>query len=138
MKSANNKKFIGIVVAIIAIGIITFLLYNYAMQKTGYIDVSPTEAKKLIDENPNMIIIDVSPVYADGHLPGAVNYPLDDGTLDEAIPNLDPNAMYLVYCHVFSASSSGAQKLIDAGFTNVYRLDGEYGAWIGKGYEIEQ
>jgi len=37
-----------------------------------YIDVSPAEAKALIDENPDLIIIDVSPHYDDGHLPGAV------------------------------------------------------------------
>jgi len=40
----------------------------------GYMDVAPEEAKKLIDENPDLTIIDVSPDYAQGHLPGAVNY----------------------------------------------------------------
>lgn len=107
-------------------------------QAGKYVDVSPQIAKKIIDENSGLIIIDVSPVYADGHLPGAVGYYVGDGTLDKAIPSLDKNATYLVYCHIDSASISGAQKLVDAGFEKVYRLEGNYKAWTDAGYEIEK
>lgn len=110
-------------------------------QKTlspSYIDVSPKEAKKLIEDDPEMIIIDVSPSYDQGHLPGAVNYYVGDGSLDVAIPDLDPDAKYLVYCHSDSASIAGAQKLIDAGFKEVYRLEGNYSAWVAAGYEIQK
>ncbi len=106
--------------------------------QTGYIGVSVQEAKQLIDENPELIVIDVSPNYAQGHLPGAVNYYVGDGSLDRAIPNLDMNAMYLVYCHVDSAAILGAQKLVDAGFMNVYRLEGNYKAWVDAGYPVEK
>ena len=105
--------------------------------QTGYIDVTAAEAKELIDTNPNLIIIDVSPHYEDGHLPGAINYYLGNGSLDAAIPTLDKNKDYLVYCHVDSVSISGAQKLVDAGFTTVYRLEGNYQAWVNAGYPIE-
>lgn len=104
---------------------------------SGYVDVSPQEAKALIDNNPDLIVIDVSPHYAEGHLPGAVNYYLGDGSLDRAIPTLDPEAEYLVYCHVDSASIGGAQALIDAGFENVYRLAGNYSAWVAAGFPVE-
>lgn len=107
-------------------------------EQMSYIDVSVVEAKKMIDQNPEIIIIDVSPNYADGHLPEAVSYYVGDGSLDRAIPNLDKSEAYLVYCHVDSASISGAQKLIDAGFKNVYRLEGNYKAWVDAGYPIEK
>lgn len=103
----------------------------------SYTDVSPTEAKNLIDTKPDLIVIDVSPAYDKGHLPGAVNYYVGDGSLDEAIPSLDPEDEYLVYCHVDSAAIAGAQKLIDAGFKTVYRLEGNYAAWVDAGYPIE-
>jgi len=103
-----------------------------------YVDVTPAEAKALIDENPDLIIIDVSPHYAEGHLPGAVHYYLGDGSLDAAIPTLDKNATYLVYCHLDSVAIQGAQKLVDAGFQNVYRLEGNYRAWVDAGYPIEK
>lgn len=103
----------------------------------SYMDISSMDAQELISNNPDLIIIDVSPSYNNGHLPGAINYYVGDGSLDEAIPMLDKMAMYLVYCHFDSASRAGAQKLIDAGFTNVYRLEDHYGGWVDAGYSIE-
>jgi len=108
------------------------------MGPNTYIDVTPAEAQQLIADNPDLIIIDVSPHYAEGHLPGAVSYYLGDGSLDRAIPTLDKNATYLVYCHVDSVSIAGAQQLIDAGFENVYRLQGNYAAWVDAGYPVER
>ena len=104
----------------------------------AYMDVTPEEAKELIENNPDLIIIDVSPNYADGHLPGAVSYYIGDGSLDNAIPTLDKEGKYLVYCHVDSVAIAGAQKLVDAGFKNVYRLEGNYSAWVDAGYEVEK
>jgi rhodanese-related sulfurtransferase len=106
-------------------------------QVGNYTDISAAEAKQLIDENQDVIIIDVSPDYDFGHLPGAVSYYLGDGSLDAAIPMLDKNVTYLVYCHTESPSRQGAQKLVDAGFMNVYRLEGDYQAWVDAGYPIE-
>lgn len=109
-----------------------------AEMKKGYLDVSPQEAKKLIDANLDLVIIDVSPNYTQGHLPKAVSYYIGDGSLDKAIPILDKNGKYLVYCHVDSVAIQGAQKLVDAGFKNVYRLAGNYQAWVDAGYPIEK
>ena len=106
-------------------------------EPTTYMDVSPAEAKNLIDTMPDLIVIDVSPKYDEGHIPGAVNYYVGDGSLDAAIPSLDSNGKYLVYCHVDSAAILGAEKLIDAGFTTVYRLEGNYVAWVNAGFDVE-
>ena len=145
----KNKKFWIILASIIIIfAIIYFFAQNQISYtekeeeiKNGistYTDISAEQAKTLIDENPELIIIDVSPNYNQGHLPGAINYYVGDESLDNAIPSLDKDLTYLIYCHVASASKLGAQKLIDAGFENVYRLDGDYNAWVNAGYEIEQ
>jgi len=107
-------------------------------EAVGYVDVTALEAKKLIDENPDLIIIDVSPKYKEGHIPGAVNYYIGDGTLEKAVSGLDKEATYLVYCHVDSASIPGAQRLIDEGIKNVYRLQGNYAAWVEAGYPVEK
>ena len=50
---------------------------------------------------------------------------------------LDAMKMYLVYCHGDAPSILGAQKLVDAGFEHVYRLEGNYGAWLEAGYDVE-
>lgn len=111
---------------------------NITEEGLGYADISPAGAKDMIDNNPDLIVIDVSPHYEDGHLPGAVHYYLGDGSLDEAIPSLDPQGEYLVYCHVDSVAIAGAQRLVDAGFETVYRLEGNYGAWVDAGYPVEK
>jgi len=111
---------------------------NTGQMQKGYMDVTPQQAKELIDTTPDLIIIDVSPHYAEGHLPGAVSYYLSDGSLDKAIPSLDKNGKYLVYCHVDSVAIQGAQKLVDAGFSTVYRLEGNYSAWVSAGYPVEK
>jgi rhodanese-related sulfurtransferase len=108
------------------------------VETASYIDLSPQEAKELIMEMPEVVIIDVSPKYDEGHLPGAINYYVGDGSLDMAIPDLNKDLTYLVYCHVDSASIAGAEKLIKAGFENVYRLEGNYAAWVEAGYEVEE
>ena len=101
-----------------------------------YIDLTASEAKELIDNTQDLIIIDVSPYFSQGHIPGAINYYVGDGSLDDAIPSLDKNKTYLVYCHADSASIAGANKLIDAGFEKVYRLEGNYAAWVAAGYDV--
>jgi rhodanese-related sulfurtransferase len=132
-----KKSYIVFGFCIIALVLITGCIDEGSEEQIGYIDVSAVEAKELIDTKPDLIIIDVSPSYDDGHIPGAINYYIGDGSLDEAIPMLDMNKEYLVYCHVDSASIGGAQKLVDAGFTMVYRLEGNYQAWLDAGYPIE-
>jgi rhodanese-related sulfurtransferase len=107
-------------------------------QPGAYTDLTPQQAKQLIDTTPDLVVIDVSPHYDEGHLPGAVSYYLGDGSLEKAIPTLDKDVPYLVYCHVDSVAISGAQALVDAGFTMVYRLEGNYSGWVDAGFPVEK
>lgn len=136
------KKEYILITAIVAIVVIALAVYFLASNSEdnnsdNYIDVSAAEAKDLIDNNQDLVIIDVSPNYDQGHIPGAINYYVGDGSLDDAIPSLDKNKEYLVYCHVDSAAISGAEKLVNAGFSPVYRLEGNYQAWVDAGYPVE-
>ncbi len=105
--------------------------------EAGFIDISAEQVKALAEAIPSLVIVDVSPIYNDGHLPGALNYYVGDGTLDNAIPMLDRNVPYIVYCHTDAASIAGATKLADAGFWPVFRLEGNYDAWVAAGFPIE-
>jgi rhodanese-related sulfurtransferase len=110
---------------------------GYDIELPSYMDISAMELYQMIMDNTELIVIDVSPIFEQGHIPGAVNYYVGDGSLDNAIPDLDPEGDYAVYCHVDSASILGANKLIEAGIYNVYRLEGNFQAWIDAGYPIE-
>ena len=102
-----------------------------------YTDLEAKEAHELIMSESDLVIIDVSPRFEKGHIPGAINYYVGDGTLDANISSLDKSKIYLVYCHVDRASIAGATKLVEAGFPKVYRLKGNYSAWLSDGYPIE-
>jgi len=99
-----------------------------------YTDITPAVAQDLIAAEKDLVIVDVSPAYDAGHLPGAISIPLD--TLDSKISTLDMTKTYLVYCHGDAPSIAGAQKLVDAGFPRVYRLAGNYAGWVSAGYPV--
>ena len=113
---------------------------NYgAWDDVSFVDIAPTTVKSKIDAGDFKAIFDVSPAYAQGHLPGATNANASGGgtALSSLIENMDKTKSYLVYCHSDAASMNGAQLMEDAGFMNVYRLEGNYGAWTGAGYAVE-
>ena len=141
-----NKKILIIIIAAIIIGIAAFIFWpdkeskdkdDIIPEKIEYVDLEAKDAYKLITEDKSVVILDVSPRYEKGHIPGSINHYVGDGSLDKAIQTFNKDKTYLVYCHVDSASIPGAQKLIDAGFKKVYRLKDNYPAWINGGYPIE-
>lgn len=107
-------------------------------ENVKYTNISAEKAYNMIMEMPEIIIVDVSPIYNKGHIKGAVSAYVGDGTLDMKLEVWDKDATYLVYCHSDEASMLGAQKFIDAGFEKVYRLEGNYKAWLKAGYPIEK
>jgi len=109
------------------------------MFKDTYMDITPKEAYEKFQNNDFDLIIDVVglDIYSLGHLPGAVNYVWANGELRDKIPTLDKDLTYLVYCHTDPPSTDSAQAMVDAGFDNIYRLEGNYAAWRDGGYPTE-
>ena len=128
--------------AVFSLGIIVLLAsltgFSMTAMAAAFVDVTAAEAKALIDATPGLVIIDVSPVYALGHLPKALNYPVNSGSLSAVLPSMDKKKVYLVYCHTDAATIKGAQKFVDAGFEKVYRLTGNYQGWVDAGYPVEK
>ena len=99
----------------------------------GYHNVNAQEARSIKHESDGkLVIIDLSSEFTEGHLPMAINIPL--GSLEEKIPTLDKSRPYLIYSRSDDSSMTGAAKLVDAGFSPVYRLKGNYESWIAAGY----
>ncbi len=73
--------------------------------------------------------------YAAGHVPGAVNVPLD--RLEGALGDLDARRPTVVICAGGYRSSAGAALLRRAGFEDLYNVVGGTSAWIAAGYPTE-
>ncbi|GAV24428.1 rhodanese-like domain-containing protein [Carboxydothermus islandicus] len=103
--------------------------------KAGYKDLEPGEAKKLIDENPMLFIMDVREPYeyAEVRIPGSHNIPM--GEVEQQLPNIDKEQEILVVCETGSRSASIAQMLVSKGYKHVYNLKGGIANWP---YELEK
>lgn len=71
-----------------------------------------------------VVIIDVRTTaeFAEGHLEGALNYNVEDGTLANALSSLDPGAEYIVYCRSGRRSAIAVEQMTAAGFTSITDL----------------
>ena len=103
--------------------------------------VSPVEASTLIEEmgqRPEFIIIDVrrADEFADGHIPSAIN--IDSNVFLEHIVGLNPDGAYLIYCQRGARSASVCEMMRDAGFIEVYEVEGGLSAWEAAGLPVER
>jgi rhodanese-related sulfurtransferase len=103
-------------------------------QQGTYNTISVSDANAMIQSTSNLFILDVrtSGEFAQGHLKGAVNIPLSD--LPAQLGELHKNRPILVYCQTGFRSAQASTILANAGFTQVYDMEGGLNAWINAGY----
>jgi rhodanese-related sulfurtransferase len=101
--------------------------------------VDPAHIIEKAQDNPDFLLLDVMPPvqYLVGHLPGAVNVPLD--FLHDVMHILPKDREIVVYCtsEDCELSEVGAERLELHGFTNVTRFTGGLKAWADAGYQLE-
>ncbi len=97
---------------------------------SSHSDITPEEARDLIDSTKNLIILDVREEfeYCGGHIPGAVNYPWNSGVLEERYEELINNEI-LVVCQSGGRSNQAANFLDSKDYTLVYDMLGGMNAW---------
>ena len=103
--------------------------------QASYAQITPQEAKGLIDTQADCIILDAraQSEYDEGHIPGAIVIPHDEiGQKAEAMLP-DKEQLILVYCRSGRRSKLAAEELVKLGYTNVK----EFGGIIDWPYEVE-
>lgn len=94
-------------------------------------EITVHELKKKQDANDDIILIDVreKDEYDTCNLNGML-IPL--GELPARLPDLDPNAHYVVHCKMGGRSAQAVAHMQSAGFTNVKNLVGGIITWIDE------
>jgi len=104
------------------------------MAAVSYNNVTPVEAKAMIDTNLALVVLDVrnQSEYDAGHIRNAKLIPVFElaGRLNE----LNPSDLILVYCAHGGRSATASQTLVNNGFTNIYNMLGGISVWISYGY----
>jgi rhodanese-related sulfurtransferase len=104
--------------------------------KTSFIEINVQQAKELIDKANNLQILDASPNWNQGHIPGSIN--IESNVLQQNLEKLDTKKAILVYSHEDISSVNAANILSSNGFKTVFRLFGNFKAWVDAGYPIEK
>ncbi|AWW27788.1 rhodanese-like domain-containing protein [Acetobacterium carbinolicum] len=105
------------------------LLSRKSESKNSVKRISPAEAKKRLDANEPIVLLDVREKneYAGQHIPNSINLPLGQiQTVDKIVP--DKNATIFVYCLSGGRSQSAASQMVKMGYQNIYNLGG-IGGW---------
>ena len=100
----------------------------------SYQQITPQEAKNIMDTESDYIIIDArtEEEFATGHIEGAILIP-EYEIADRAEAELpDKDALILVYCRSGRRSKIASEELVKLGYTNVR----EFGGIIDWPYEI--
>ena len=113
------------------------LLLAGCSTSSSAIDLSVTEFSAKVAE-AGVITLDVRTPgeYAEGHLEGAQLIDFQSGNFENEISSLDKNATYAVYCRSGNRSGQAVKVMHDAGFHNVYNLDGGVIDWANAGLPL--
>ena len=141
MRVSRRKSIIVFaVVAVLAVvaGVYTPRIMNWGYDSGEYGDVSIQEAIELMEQIPDLVILDVRTVseFEDGHIEGAINIPIDE--FPTRLDELSKDDELLVYCRTGNRSSSAVTILLDSGYTKIYHMHEGISVWIQQGHPVVQ
>lgn len=109
----------------------------------GFKTITHEELKKWMGEKKSFALLDVlsQESYAARHLPGALHADSSESDFIEKTETLVPEkeTPVVVYCGSFTCQKSpkAAQRLIEAGYIEVYDFEGGLADWKDTGYPLE-
>lgn len=103
-------------------------------------DDSAAAGEPTVDISNDAVLFDVRTPeeFADGHLEGAELLDFNGGEFAVALPNLDPEAEYFVYCRSGNRSGQAMAMMQQAGIDNVTNLGSREEAAAATGIAIVQ
>jgi rhodanese-related sulfurtransferase len=113
------------------------LLLAGCSSSTGAMDLGVSEFSIKVAE-AGVITLDVrTPIeFAEGHIDGARLIDFQSGNFENEIAALDKNATYAVYCRSGNRSGQAVKVMQDAGFSNVFNMNGGVIDWANAGLPL--
>ncbi len=125
-----------IVFAVIVLAAAAYYYMQIGSGNSDYGNVNVEEARDLIAEKADLVILDVRTVseFESGHLGGAVNIPVEELSL--RLSEVNPDDELLVYCRTGNRSTTAVGILKENGYDRIYHMDGGITAWKSAGFLI--
>jgi len=104
----------------------------------GEVKVVPGEDVQTLLQLENIQLIDVRTPkeYKEGYIENAQNINFLGPTFTEDIKKLNKQEPLIVYCRSGKRSAKSIKKLLEAGFTEIYDLEGGIIKWKQEGFKI--
>lgn len=101
--------------------------------KRNYTTINGSQLNQILN-NGDVLILDVRnpDEFKSGHIPNAINIPVDRLASKLSTLNSYKNSEILVYCASGGRSSKAANILSKRGFSKVYNLSGGISSYKGK------
>lgn len=112
-------------------------MLGFAEDKVKHLDAE--KAAKMVAEN-KVTVLDVrtEEEFKDGHIKGAKNVDIMSKDFAEKLGAVDKSKPVLVHCQAGGRSTRSLPKLEQAGFTEIYHLDGGMNDWVKAGKPVEK
>jgi rhodanese-related sulfurtransferase len=113
------------------------LLAGCASGATGVTNMNVEDFSKKTAES-GVVILDVRTPgeFMTGHIQDAQNIDFESGSFESQIESLDKNGTYSVYCRSGNRSGQAVKVMQDAGFKNIYNLNGGVIDWANSGLPL--
>ena len=113
------------------------LLVGCSTSTAGATNMDVLDFSKKITES-GVVILDVRTPgeFAEGYIEGARLIDFQGGSFETEIETLDKNATYAVYCRSGNRSGQAVKIMQDAGFLNLFNLDGGVIDWANQGMPL--
>ena len=121
------------IVLILSVGLLLLLtacsngtMYDLDSQSLSWQTITATQAKKIMTEADNFILLDVrtEAEFQEKRIDGALLIPYDEIRDRVEAELLDKNAVILIYCQSGRRSAQAAESLAALGYTNIYDFGG--------------
>jgi phage shock protein E len=113
------------------------LLVGCSTSTAGATNMDVLEFSKKITES-GVVILDVRTPgeFAEGYIEGARMIDFQGGSFETEIASLDKDVTYAVYCRSGNRSGKAVKIMQDAGFRNLYNLEGGVIDWANQGMPL--
>lgn len=92
---------------------------------SAYAKITADEAQAMMDAgSPTIVDVRTPQEYADGHIPGAINIPVESIGSDKPAELADTDAELVVYCRTGVRSKQASDKLVELGYQHVNDMGG--------------
>lgn len=90
--------------------------------------------------SPGVTIVDVRTPeeFAEGHIEGAVNIPVEYPDFIDQVSQLDPTGTYAVYCRSGNRSQPAVAGMASVGITGIFELESGTTGWASEGQPLVQ